>query len=73
MLIDDLLRDAKLTEDVRQVALRAMVLKAHNVSEYVETQNRTWNISDRVDRCKAVGNGQVPAVVAAVWRMIGPE
>jgi DNA (cytosine-5)-methyltransferase 1 len=27
-------------------------------------------LSDRVDRCKALGNGQVPAVVRLAWRML---
>ena len=28
------------------------------------------NVASRVDRLKAIGNGQVPAVVAAVWRLL---
>ena len=28
-------------------------------------------LADRVDRCKALGNGQVPAVVRLAWRMLG--
>jgi hypothetical protein len=27
-------------------------------------------VANRVDRLKAIGNGQVPAVVAAAWRIL---
>lgn len=30
-------------------------------------------VKDRVSRLKAAGNGQVPAVVAAVWRMLNED
>lgn len=42
-----------------------------------ETEPALGRVADgvaaRVDRIKAIGNGQVPAVVAAVWRMLMPE
>jgi DNA (cytosine-5)-methyltransferase 1 len=30
-------------------------------------------VADRVDRLKAIGNGQVPAVAATAWRILGGE
>lgn len=30
-------------------------------------------VADRVERIRAIGNGQVPAVVPAVWRLLGPD
>ena len=38
-----------------------------------ETISRvTMECENRVSRIRALGNGQVPAVVAAVWRLLGP-
>jgi DNA (cytosine-5)-methyltransferase 1 len=51
---------------------------AGDISEHVwcstpRVCGRADGLAHRLDRLHAIGNGQVPAVVAAAWRMLGGE
>ena len=64
------------TQEQRRVSLRTRTpglcedRRSDRWLTYTDVQRTGDGVAHRVDRLKAIGNGQVPAVVSTVWRLL---
>lgn len=64
-----------LQRDIPATEIKGQTVQEPQLSERTgQTISRTAvGVINRVDRLTAIGNGQVPAVVREVWRLLGPK